>query len=580
MKKRIVLLSDGTGNSAAKLFRTNVWRLYQALDLTNEAEQIAYYDDGVGSSKFRPWALLTGAVGIGLKRNVIDLYCFLCRNYEEGDDIYCFGFSRGAFTIRILIGLINSQGLVKEDSEERLRAEAVKAFQRYRNVWKHWGRKLRKAQRSLGMTSHAAPPKTRDGAPNITFVGLWDTVAAYGLPVDELTKLLSFVLPLSVPDRNPCPIMQRACHALAVDDERRTFHPVLWNEKQLHAGLEKALKEEREKGQLDETGERLLGLLKTLQEHKAGRKEREEAEESLQGLRNQRAARKKPDDAELGEHRMNLAKQGITQVWFAGAHSDVGGGYAEDGLDYISLDWIMGEAHKEGLVFDRPSWDRINAATNVNGMLHDPRQGLGAFYRYLPRDIATLCCDTKDPHNQVVIKRPKIHESVLRRIEHSDESYAPIVLPAEYATLDAGGKVPYVRETPDRAQKRFQAQQGLSGRVRERQFLYYCSAAIVVCVFLAPFFPSLYAASTPEGWVVREWVVKILGAVLPEFLGFWIEYWAARLPELFVLLGVFSLLHLRSSRLRTRIRDTMRAIWKPKPTAAQPVAGTTMPADA
>ena len=73
MSKNIVLLSDGTGNSSAKLFRTNVWRLFQALDLTERARQIAYYDDGVGTSSFKPLAILGGIFGIGLKRNVIDL---------------------------------------------------------------------------------------------------------------------------------------------------------------------------------------------------------------------------------------------------------------------------------------------------------------------------------------------------------------------------------------------------------------------------------------------------------------------------------------------------------------------------
>src|SRR5882672_2287796 len=74
--KNIVLLSDGTGNSAAKLFKTNVWGLYQALDLADETRQIAYYDDGVGTSSFKPLALLGGAAGWGLKRNVLDLYTY------------------------------------------------------------------------------------------------------------------------------------------------------------------------------------------------------------------------------------------------------------------------------------------------------------------------------------------------------------------------------------------------------------------------------------------------------------------------------------------------------------------------
>ena len=80
--KKIVLLSDGTGNSAGKVWRTNVWRTFQALDL-ERSDQIAIYDDGVGTSSFKPLAIMAGAFGIGLKRNVLELYKFLCRNYME-----------------------------------------------------------------------------------------------------------------------------------------------------------------------------------------------------------------------------------------------------------------------------------------------------------------------------------------------------------------------------------------------------------------------------------------------------------------------------------------------------------------
>src|SRR4030088_2184576 len=112
MSRNIVLLSDGTGNSAAKVWRTNVWRLFEALDL-NCSDQVACYDDGVGTSSFKPWAMLGGAFGFGLKRNVISLYKFACRNHRsQEDEIFGFGFSRGAFTIRVLMGLILDQGLV------------------------------------------------------------------------------------------------------------------------------------------------------------------------------------------------------------------------------------------------------------------------------------------------------------------------------------------------------------------------------------------------------------------------------------------------------------------------------------
>jgi uncharacterized protein (DUF2235 family) len=96
--KNIVILSDGTGNAAAKVWRTNVWRTFEAIDLS-QPDQVALYDDGVGTSSFKPLVLLGGMFGYGLKRNVIDSYKFVCRSYQQGDRIYGFGFSRGAYTI-------------------------------------------------------------------------------------------------------------------------------------------------------------------------------------------------------------------------------------------------------------------------------------------------------------------------------------------------------------------------------------------------------------------------------------------------------------------------------------------------
>src|SRR6266851_6968612 len=131
--KHIVLLSDGTGNSSAKVFKTNVWRLFQILDLRDPTSQIAYYDDGVGTSSFKAFAILGGVFGFGLKRNVIDIYSFCCRNYKAGDYIYCFGFSRGAFTIRIVAGMIARQGLVEyKNNEADLARFAADAYRLYR----------------------------------------------------------------------------------------------------------------------------------------------------------------------------------------------------------------------------------------------------------------------------------------------------------------------------------------------------------------------------------------------------------------------------------------------------------------
>ena len=129
--KNIILLSDGTGNAASRVWKSNVWRVFESLDLRSD-NQVAFYDDGVGTSSFRPLAILGGAFGWGLKRNVLDIYKFLCVNYQPGDKIYGFGFSRGAFTMRVVIGLILHQGLVTGDTEAEIYAKAKMAYRAFR----------------------------------------------------------------------------------------------------------------------------------------------------------------------------------------------------------------------------------------------------------------------------------------------------------------------------------------------------------------------------------------------------------------------------------------------------------------
>ena len=326
MGKNIVLLSDGTGNSAAKLFKTDVWRLYQALDLRPGSNQIAYYDDGVGTSSFRPLAMLGGALGFGLKRNVKDLYTFLCQNYELGDHIYGFGFSRGAFTMRVLAGMIATQGVIPGRTmlPEELRVAVDQAWKDDRADYKtHWSRwRNHETATALNPT---VPPGRQDV--KIEFLGLWDTVDAYGLPSDELKRGLDYwLLGLSFPDQDLSPIVRRACHALALDDERQTFHPVLWNER-----FEEAL------AQQDKT--------------RAGR---------------------------------------LQQVWFMGMHSNVGGGYAKDELAHVSLNWMVQQAQASKLVFHQAALEQFERAANAHTDMADSRAGVGAFYRYGPRRLSVL----------------------------------------------------------------------------------------------------------------------------------------------------------------------------------------------
>lgn len=392
MSKNIILLSDGTGNSAAKLQKTNVWRIYQALDLTTD-EQVAQYDDGVGTSRFRPLALLGSGFGFGLKRNVRHLYAFLSRNYKEEDcksndkpKIFAFGFSRGAYTIRLLIGLVGSQGLVnselpEEEFQRRVRQrwnafyrEGFHLFRRPRNYRRNELEKHRVKLEKEGtkldkqalekrwnelekqrFKSHCDELE-RQGrhVPQFEFVGLWDTVGAYGLPFEELQGLIPLA---TLPDRCLSPSVKCAYHALSLDDERRTFHPILWDE-----------------GGAAESGR-------------------------------------------------------IQQAWFPGVHSNIGGGYPKDGLSYVSLQWMVRKAVSLHLKFLKNHLDEIDDQANAHDRIYDSRAGVGGYYRYSPRPVSTLCNDTV---HGVKIDRPKVHESIFRRIRGGRVAYGPIGVPLDY----------------------------------------------------------------------------------------------------------------------------------------------------
>jgi uncharacterized protein (DUF2235 family) len=377
MAKNIILLSDGTGNSAASPQKTNVWRLYRALDLTNEnpaVRQIASYDDGVGTSQFRPLALLGQAFGFGLAHNIRDLHAFLSRNYKASDDgtdddkprIFAFGFSRGAYTIRLLIDFVSKQGLVDSELPEE---------EFHRQIMSRWGEYCRgfvrsrvSSLKSNAVLTAAERLKERDEfekrrarlrddkrpVPDFEFVGLWDTVGAYGLPFEELQALLPLA---ALPDRRLSPVVRCAYHALSLDEERRSFTPILW----------------------DEGG--------------------------------------------------SVESERIHQVWFPGVHASVGGGYPKDGLAYVSLRWIVHKAATLGLKFHDLHVKEINDQANAHDQMYNSRAGVAGYYRYSPRPVSAL---SNDPFNGVEIHRSKLHESALRRISGGRVSYGPIGIPSDF----------------------------------------------------------------------------------------------------------------------------------------------------
>ena len=143
MTKNIIVCADGTGNRGGYSPDSNVYKVYKAVeknifaedaDGNVVAEQMVFYDNGVGTSKNKYLRTLGGAFGFGFEDNVCDLYKFLARNYCDGDKIYFFGFSRGASTVRACNGMISKCGLAKgEGLRNRELDELVKeAFCAYK----------------------------------------------------------------------------------------------------------------------------------------------------------------------------------------------------------------------------------------------------------------------------------------------------------------------------------------------------------------------------------------------------------------------------------------------------------------
>ena len=346
--KTIVLCSDGTGNSDIKGRGTNVFKLYEAIDIQGHKcnldlpQQLAFYDDGVGTSDNPIKKLLGEAFGWGFSSNVQQLYIQLVRAYQSSDDrLFLFGFSRGAYTVRALSGMIQALGIL--DSSQFLNKAALDtAVERcwqvfYGHAFNHKALNIECLEDLVFFT-----------AIEIDFIGVWDTVGAVGTPFEELTLVLNRLYPSRFVSLQPGRVI-RACQALSIDDERMTFRPELWDEAGANPGQ-------------------------------------------------------------------------IEQVWFAGVHSNVGGGYPKQGMSLVALDWMMEQAEQFGLRFIEAARTYVSTEQDVQGELYNPRTGLGIYYRWQPRDIQALC-QARNIH------QAKIHVSVYERIAQSTEDYAPGNIP-------------------------------------------------------------------------------------------------------------------------------------------------------
>lgn len=257
MARRFVLLFDGTWNK--RRTGTNVIRMRQAIRSEGPADagQPCFYDEGVGT---KWWNRLSGgAFGRGLSENIQEGYAWLARHHRPGDEIFVFGFSRGAYTARSLVGLIRKCGLVNAVNERTV----ADAYALYRD--KAVAPKDARAVEFRAKYSR----ETR-----VRFIGVWDTVGALGIPISQIPFSRDYY---QWHDTELSGIVDYAMHAVAVDEHRKDFGVTLWTQS-------------------------------------------------------------KPENVR------------VEQRWFAGAHSDVGGG--EGGtLPNLALRWLQDRAEEAGLAF-------------------------------------------------------------------------------------------------------------------------------------------------------------------------------------------------------------------------------------
>jgi uncharacterized protein (DUF2235 family) len=213
--KRLALFLDGTWNTLNN--NTNVWRLKSLT--TQSADQYVYYSQGVGTR--RGESARGGITGYGIDEEIVDAYAWLIQNFEDGDEIFIFGFSRGAYRARSLSGLICKCGILELGAP--LSIEQL--YERYR---------LYDAPTIRELLAHGLPqnPSIEDQwlvkyshATKIKFIGLWDTVGSLGLPLGNIEAKVHKYRFLDTHLRLD---NELAFHALALDEHRKNFEPTFW----------------------------------------------------------------------------------------------------------------------------------------------------------------------------------------------------------------------------------------------------------------------------------------------------------------------------------------------------------------
>ncbi len=331
MAKNIVICADGTWNRPEKNpkqeYPSNVLRLARAIrPVTPDNTQVVFYDWGLGSYHDK---VAAGITGEGIQKNIQDGYRFIIQNYSPGDKIFLFGFSRGAYTVRALSGLIYNCGILKREFANQV-AQAWKIYRTDGGANAPGGDNAVQFRKD-----HSYRDRT------VHFVGVWDTVGALGIPVSFLGL---FQRDDEFYDTRMGANLRFARHALALDEKRADFKPTIWQPR---------------------------------------------------------------DEVDL------------KQVWFAGAHADVGGTYKPDAkrnnsfASDIPLAWLLREAKAAGLSVE----SHLKTSNDPLSRIHRSRKSYYRLKREALRNMVPL-----DRKKQPIPTR--VHDSVKTRWDN-DPDYRP-----------------------------------------------------------------------------------------------------------------------------------------------------------
>ena len=362
MAKNIVICCDGTANEFAA-DRTNVVKLYYALE-HDDPTQIAFYHPGLGTME-PPGALTTTtrsvtrllgkAVGYGLANDIRDAYVFLMNNYQDGDRVFLFGFSRGAYTARAVCSLLKMYGLIRPGNDALVpyTIRMMMAIQKAQEA----DREKRNTPDQIAAVNNyfTLAEEFRTTMARTTckpyFVGVWDTVSSVGWKDN----------PLKLPFVSDNPDIAIGRHAIAIDERRAFFRTHRW-----------------------------------------------------------------VPSRELEQH----GPRDVKQVWFAGVHCDVGGGYpeAESGLSKIALEWMLEEARTAGLLVNDLRQEEVlgrltgskYAKPDPDGCMHESLTGLWKAAEWIrkPRYDWKTQQTTKQRNRgrpRTIPSGARVHESVYTR---------------------------------------------------------------------------------------------------------------------------------------------------------------------